>query len=159
MEIRLIRKYRNVRNGSRIYCIGKLSIDGEYICDTIEDKDYGWNESTSLAEIKATKAAHPSKTAIPRGRYEVTLNVASPKYSSSPFYQQYANGARVPRLLNVRGFEGVLIHTGNDETASAGCLIVGYNTQVGKVLNSREAFKKLYRKLQGSRGKIYINIE
>lgn len=158
MEILVDRKYRNVKNGNRVYTISNLYIDGEWLCNTIEDKDYGWNENTNLAEIKATKAAHPSKTAIPKGKYKVTLNVVSPKYSSSPFYQQYANGARVPRLLDVRGFEGVLIHTGNDETASAGCLIVGYNKQVGKVLDSREAFKKLYSKLQSAKGDITIRI-
>lgn len=159
MEIKLYRKYRNVRNGSRTYCIGQLFVNGEYVCDTMEDKDYGWNENTSLAEIKAIKAAHPSKTAIPKGRYVVTLGVVSPKYSSSPFYQQNANGARVPRLLDVRGFDGILIHTGNDETASAGCIIVGYNKQVGKVLDSKKAFIKLYKLLEtGKKEGIRITI-
>lgn len=99
----------------------------------------------SLEEIKKKKI--PSYTAIPTGTYKITLNIISPKYSKSEFMQKYANGARVPRLLNVKGWEGVLIHTGNTAASSAGCLIVGKNTRVGMVTDSKNTFIKLYKKL------------
>lgn len=139
------------------YTIGKLYIDGQYICDTIEDTDRGLRQDMPLEEIKKKKVY--GKTAIPTGTYEVTLNVVSPKYSRSAFMRQYANGARVPRLLNVKGWEGVLIHTGNQASDSLGCLIVGKNTKVGMVTESRNTFIKLYKELQKAKDKIFITIQ
>ena len=129
------------------YSIGHLykkKDDGslEYICDTIEDKDRGLNDSMSVAAIKFKKIF--SKTAIPTGTYEVTLNVKSPKYSNFSKYgwaREY-NGY-LPRLLNVKGYDGILMHVGNTEKDSSGCLIVGYNKVKGKVINSTLAFRKL----------------
>ena len=85
------------------YTIGKLYIDGKYICDTIEDTDRGLSQSTSLGDIQKKKV--PSRTAIPTGTYVVDLSTASPKYSNFkkyPWAKQY-NG-KLPRLLNVPGF-------------------------------------------------------
>lgn len=123
------------------YTIGKLYINGTYFCDTIEDKDRGLKQTMSLAEIKKIKVA--SQTAIPTGTYTVTLKVQSPKFSLKPFYKSFCNGY-VPRLLNVPGYEGILIHCGVNQNSSAGCLIVGKNTIVGQVTDSQNTFKKLY---------------
>lgn len=112
-----------------------------------------------LAEIKKRKVY--SKTAIPTGTYKIAMNIVSPKFSQRAFYKTFCGG-KLPRLLNVPGYEGVLIHIGNSATQSAGCLLVGENTQVGKVLNSTETFKKLYKKLKSAsdRGEeITITIE
>lgn len=138
------------------YTIGRLYIDGVQFCNTLEDTDRGLTQNMSLEEIKNKKIY--GKTAIPTGTYEITLNVVSPKYSKSPFMQQYANGARVPRLLKVPGYEGVLIHTGNTAADSAGCILVGINDKVGKITQSKETFKKLYKKLLTAKDKIVINI-
>ena len=65
----------------------------------------------------------------------------------------------MPRVLNVPGYDGILIHRGVDEKNSAGCLIVGYNKIKGKVTNSQEAFEKLYNILKTANNKgenIYI---
>lgn len=163
MKITLQRKYRNVHNGNRVYCIGKLSVDGKYVCDTIEDEDYGWvSGKTSVKDIQKIKALHKSKTAIPSGEYKITLDVVSPKYFNSAYYRKAANGSRVPRLLDVPGFDGVLIHTGNTEQDSAGCLIVGWNKIVGKVIDSKKAFETLYPILLNARNRgetIWIKIE
>lgn len=128
------------------YTIGKLYIDDVYFCDTIEDTDRGLYQGQDLALIKKIKIN--SKTAIPIGTYKITLNVVSPKYSKKKIYQDICKG-RVPRLLNVPGYEGVLIHIGNTADDSSGCILVGENKQVGKVLNSTETFRKLYNKIKG----------
>lgn len=128
------------------YTIGKLYIDNVYFCDTIEDTDRGLYQGQDLELIKKIKIN--SKTAIPRGTYKITLNVVSPKYSKKKIYQDICKG-RVPRLLNVPGYEGVLIHIGNTADDSSGCILVGENKQVGKVLNSTETFRKLYNKIKG----------
>lgn len=138
------------------YCIGKLYINGIYFADTIEDKDRGLKQSMSLSNIKKVKVQ--DKTAIPSGTYEIVLNVISPKYSKQDFYKNYANGGRVPRLLNVPGWEGVLIHAGNTAEDSSGCILVGQNKIVGQIINSKDTFKKLYKILQSANEKIFITI-
>lgn len=127
------------------YTIGKVYINGVYLCDSIEDKDRGLKQSMSLSEIRNIKI--PKQTAIPSGNYEVTLNVKSPTFSQKQFYKNYCDG-RVPRLLNVPGFDGILMHCGSTQNSSAGCIILGYNTVVGRVTNSETAFKIFYSNLK-----------
>lgn len=141
------------------YTIGKLYINGSYICDTIEDKDRGLAKSMTAKQILEKKVKH--QTAIPTGTYDVTLKVKSPKYSNSQYFMKYCN-AMMPRLLDVPGFDGVLIHTGNTAEDSSGCVILGYNTAVGKVLNSKKAFETVYpmlKKASDAGEKITITIE
>lgn len=127
------------------YTIGKLYLNNEYFCDTLEDTDRCLTQSMDLNLIRNKKVF--GKTAIPMGTYKVTLDVVSPKYSQKTWYVENCNGGRVPRLLDVPGFDGILIHVGNDHTDTSGCILVGRNTQVGKVLESRDTFKKLYNEL------------
>ncbi len=138
------------------YTVGHLYIDGKYFCDTIEDVDRGLLNSMPLSEIKAKKI--PSKTAIPRGTYKITLDVVSPKYSKRDYYIKVCKG-KVPRILNVKGFEGILLHTGNSEESSAGCIILGENKVKGKVINSRVTFEKFYKELLKDKDNITIEIK
>lgn len=138
------------------YTVGHLYIDGKYFCDTIEDVDRGLLNSMPLSEIKAKKI--PSKTAIPRGTYKITLDVVSPKYSKRDYYIKVCEG-KVPRILNVKGFEGILLHTGNTEEDSAGCIILGENKVKGKVINSRVTFEKFYKELLKDKDNITIEIK
>lgn len=137
------------------YTIGRLYIDGKYFCDTLEDKDRGLRQDMPIAVIRATK--RKGITAIPTGRYRVTLAVQSPKFSKRAIYQ-FCNGY-LPRLINVPGYDGVLIHIGNTARDTEGCLLVGKNTQIGKVLDSRKTFIELYDRLLGAKDDIYIKIE
>ncbi len=150
MKIELIRSYN-----CKTYCIGHLYVDGKYVCDTIEDVDRGMEQTMPDVELRKLKV--PSQTAIPTGMYRVTLGVVSPKFSQKTYYRNFCGG-RVPRLLNVPAFDGILIHMGVTEKSSAGCLIVGYNTIKGQVTDSQKAFEKLYNILRGENGSIWIEI-
>ena len=56
----------------------------------------------------------------------------------------------MPRLENVPGFTGILIHPGNSALDSAGCIIPGKNTKVGQVTDSKNTFAKLYKKMKAA---------
>lgn len=96
------------------YTIGRLEVDGNYFCDTLEDQ---------VRDLSREKK-EPGQTAIPAGKYEVIVNI-------SPRFRR-----KLPRLLNVPGFEGILIHRGNTPEDTAGCILVGENKAKGKVINS-----------------------
>ena len=145
MELVVDRKWKKQN-----YTISNLTIDGKWFCNVLEDKDRNLDSSMSIAKIRELKK--PLITAIPRGTYEITLDVISPKYCTNSFYKQVCNG-KVPRLLNVKGFEGILIHAGNTDEDSAGCLLVGVNKVKGQVVNSRETFKELYKLLKDKHDK------
>ena len=129
------------------YVIGVLFIDGIRYCETLEDADRGLKQTDSLDYIKSRKVAN--ETAIPRGTYKVAMNITSPKYSASSWYWSLCRG-KVPRLLNVPGFDGILIHTGNNPLQTSGCLLVGKNTKVGQLTESKETFKKIYKLMKAA---------
>ena len=108
-------------------------------------------------EIQEKKIA--GKTAIPTGSYEITLNVQSPKFSDFTKYPAYKFcDGYLPRLKDVPGFDGILIHIGNYDTDTDGCILIGYNTAKGMVSQSTDTFKRLYDLLVSSDGEIYIEI-
>jgi hypothetical protein len=125
------------------YTIGRLYVDGNYVCDTLEDVDRGLTQLMSDPEVRAKKIH--GKTAIPTGTYQVSLAIKSARFGDKPFYKNICGGF-VPRLLGVKGFDGVLIHCGNTDKDTEGCILVGYNKEVGKVVNSQAAFEMLYKK-------------
>ena len=132
------------------YTIGRLYVNGKYFADTIEDKDRGISDTDTLDEIKKKKVY--SKTAIPTGTYKITLDVVSPKFSQKEYSKKFCGG-KLPRLLNVKGFDGILIHKGVNADSTAGCIIVGKNTVVGAVTNSQYYFEQLYKVLKGAKDK------
>ena len=126
------------------YCIGKLYINGVYFCDTLEDVDRGLDDSMTEEEIKEKKIY--GKTAIPTGIYTVLLTY-SPKYKRV-----------MPLINNVKGYSGIRIHSGNTAKDTLGCLLVGKNTQVGMVTDSRNTYNALFKRLQ-QKGSNKITIE
>lgn len=129
MKLKLERKYKKPN-----YTIGNLYVNGKWFCNTIEDKDRGLSQDMPLDEIKKLKIK--GETAIPTGTYSIIITY-SPKYKKP-----------MPLLLSVKGFEGIRIHSGNTARDTEGCLVVGENKEVGKVINSRYTFNKLFNILQ-----------
>jgi len=127
------------------YCIGKLYIDGKWFCDTIEDTDRGLCDEMSEKEILKRKVK--GETAIPTGIYQVLITY-SPKYKK-----------QMPLINNVKGYSGIRIHSGNTSKDTEGCLIVGKNKEVGKVLESRITYNALFKKLIQTNSKIIIDIQ
>lgn len=137
------------------YCIGRLYIDRLLFCDTLEDTDRGLKASKGAAWNAARKV--PGATAIPIGKYDVTMKVRSPKFSAAKYVNQYGFcKGYLPRLLSVPAYDGVLIHIGNYAKDTDGCILVGQNTRKGMVSNSTVTFRKLYEKLKAAddRGEI-----
>ena len=122
----------------KAYTIGRLSIrqqvddeylagyENKYFCDTLEPtwRDY---------EHGAYKVK--GRSAIPEGRYAVVI-------SYSPKFKQW-----LPILLGVPKFEGIRIHAGNTAKDTEGCILVGQNREVGKVLDSRKWLYELKQKI------------
>lgn len=77
-------------------------------------------------------------TAIPRGRYQVIVN------HSDHF------GKDLPLLLNVPGFAGVRIHSGNKAADTEGCILVGLTSQGNLIYDSRKAFDLLFPKIKAA---------
>jgi hypothetical protein len=149
MKLRLHRRFL----GSD-YTIGSLYIDGEYFCDTLEDVDRGLTQAIQGIQNSEFKIQNslkvPHETAIPTGEYKVIVNL-------SP-----AKKRMLPRLLDVPGFSGILIHRGNTKNDSSGCILVGENKVKGKVINSTLYEKRLIEILteaQENGEEIWIKIE
>ena len=126
------------------YCIGKLYINGKYFCDTLEDVDRGLDDSMTEEEIRSIKVKR--QTAIPVGIYTVLMTY-------SPKYQKI-----MPLINNVKGYSGIRIHSGNTSKDTDGCLLVGKNTVVGRLTDSRNTFNALFKRLQ-QKGSNKITIE
>lgn len=132
------------------YTLGKLYVDGVYFCDTLEDRDRGLTQNMSVEQIKSIKV--PGETAIPKGTYKVTLDVVSPKFSKYPFYMQTCGG-KLPRLIDVKGYDGVLIHVADGpkrDSLVQGCIGIGNLSAEEYLMNGKKVFAELYNKLKGN---------
>ena len=129
------------------YTIGRLSVDGKYLCNTLEDRDRSLSKNDSLSTIRSLKVY--GETAIPKGTYQVSMIILSPKYAGVSWYKNLCGG-KMPRLLDVPGFEGILIHPGNTALDIYGCILVGKNTKVGQLTESKATFSKLYKLMKAS---------
>lgn len=142
MRLKVERKWKK-----DTYTIGRLYIDGVLFCNTLEDRDRGLKRYDTLSKIRQVKV--PGETAIPTGTYAVSMTVVSPKYSAVKWYRDLCDG-KMPRIVGVPGFEGILIHPGNTALDTMGCILVGKNTKVGQLTSSKETFKDLYLKMKAA---------
>jgi hypothetical protein len=117
-----------------ISTIGDLLIDGKFYCYTLED----------MYREKKIKGV----TAIPYGRYEVIINF------SNRFKKP------MPLLLNVKGFDGIRIHSLNTSDQTEGCIGVGFTKSKDFIGNSKSAFNQFMPKLRTGlkQGKVFIEI-
>lgn len=121
------------------YTIGKLYIDDKYFADTLEDPDRGLTNSMSREQIAKIKVY--GETAIPTGTYNIDMNTVSAKFKNRSWASPYKG--KIPRLQNVPGYEGVLIHPGTTSKDTLGCILVGKNTSKGMITQSQATFHQL----------------
>lgn len=134
MKVTIDRKYKK-----DTYTIGIVYVDGARFSECIEDRDRGLTQTMPLAKITSRKVY--GETAIPSGTYQVRMS--------------YSNrfGRIMPEVLNVPGFSGIRIHSGNTAKDSLGCILLGKNDKVGWVSNSRatcQRFEELLKKAGGT---------
>ena len=118
--------------------LSEISFDGKFECFGLED------------EYRLEKVA--SETRIPAGVYVIGLRTWGgfhAKYSRHPSYSAIHKG--MLEVMDVPNFTGILIHVGNTDDDTAGCLLVGLiaNSQEGNISigNSRVAYIKFYKKV------------
>lgn len=127
MKINVVRFIRGPE-----FTIGSLSVDGNWLCwsgeDAVRDDP---NPATPQNEGKVY-----GQTAIPAGTYHVIVNL-SPRLKK-----------RMPRLLNVPGFDGILIHKGNDAGDTSGCILVGAKVDSPtRISDCSKVFDELFQKI------------
>lgn len=116
--------------------IGKLYLNGQFECYTLEDRD---RLGEGLPKVYG-------KTAIPVGEYRLTIE------HSARFKRP------LPRLHNVPQFEGVLIHPGNKAEDTEGCILVGKVEKDTWIESSKLAFDALLQKLAQSKESMVLTI-
>lgn len=157
MEVLVYRKWPKEE-----YTVGRLFIDGSLICNTLEDTDRGLSDAMDERTVRNRKIY--GKTAIPRGRYKIDMETVSPKFSKKKFYMDVCQG-KLPRIKNVKGFEGILLHVADGPKGAdllEGCIGVGLNRVKGQLCEGKDVFTKIYRLMKEAhdRGEtIYITVE
>jgi hypothetical protein len=128
MKLKVVRENKN-----DVCTIGSLFINDVFFCYTLEDKDRGLKQSDSFLFIQAKKIF--GLTAIPSGFYKLTVN-QSPKFKRM-----------LPRILEIKGFDGVLLHRGNTADHSLGCILIGYKKGHNSIFESTKAETDLVNRL------------
>ncbi len=113
--------------------IGKLYINDTLLCETLEDRCRDSNRDGDLNDVGEAKVH--SFTAIPSGKYKIIINM------SNRFKKL------MPLLIDVKGFEGIRIHSGNVHKDTEGCIIVGLSRAVDSISQSKIAFMRLMNEL------------
>ena len=127
MKIKVDRIYKG-----ESYTIGKMYLNGEYFCDTLED---------AIRPVKI-----PNETAIPAGIYKVEVTY-SPRFKRN-----------LPLLVDVPNYTGIRIHNGSNKDHTSGCILVGFNTSKGILSDSRKISDQLTEKLKSLSESIEIEI-
>ena len=113
---------------SNSHNFGQMWIDNIYFGETLEDKD---RFLESPGEVKVD-----GDTAIPRGRYKVTLSLS----------QRF--GRIMPEVHDVPGFSGVRIHGGNTEADTSGCILLGSVRTKDGIANCKPINDRLINRIE-----------
>lgn len=105
--------------------LGQLFVNGAFIAFTLED-------------VVRDGPKVPGQTAIPAGPYDVQITRS----------QRF--GRNLPQLMNVPGFEGVRIHSGNVAADTSGCILVGLSHAHDSIASSRIALAELQPRIAGA---------
>ena len=127
MKIKVDRIYKG-----ESYTIGRMYLNGEYFCDTLED---------AIRPVKI-----PNETAIPAGTYKVEVTY-SPRFKRN-----------LPLLIDVPNYTGIRIHNGSNKDHTSGCILVGFNTSKGILSDSRKTSDQLTNLLKSLSEPIEIEI-
>ena len=127
MKIKVDRIYKG-----ESYTIGKMYLNGEYFCDTLED---------AIRPVKI-----PNETAIPAGTYKVEVTY-SPRFKRN-----------LPLLVDVPNYTGIRIHNGSNKDHTSGCILVGFNTSKGILSDSRKISDQLTNLLKSLSEPVEIEI-
>ena len=119
---------------------GLLFINGIFECYTLED------------QYQAVKVMH--ETCIPEGTYDIKFRKTGGFHAK--YTERYKNAHYgMLHIQDVPNFTYILIHTGNTDEHTSGCLIVGETQQDleiskdGFIGSSAVAYKKMYAKVAG----------
>ena len=117
---------------------GLLFVDGLFECYTLED------------QYQAVKVMH--ETCIPEGTYDIKFRKVGGFHTK--YSERYGNSHKgMLHLQDVPNFTYILIHAGNTDEHTSGCLIVGETQQDldisddGFIGHSGKAYLKLYNKV------------
>ena len=122
--------------------IGTLTVNGAFECYVLEDTDRGLKDTMSLDEINKLKVH--GQTAIPYGVYKVVVT------KSERFSAMKGKPVYLPILLNVKGYEGIRIHSGNKPEDTLGCLLTARKKGIDTVSESTLAFNQLNDKINNA---------
>lgn len=126
----LVQRYKSTPTAT----LGRLLIDGVFECYTLED------------EFRAVKVR--GETRIPAGTYKIALRTEGETHSKySQRFPDFHKG--MLHVLNVPGFQWILIHIGNTEKDTEGCLLVGSKVDENAMTlsHSTVAYRKMYPKV------------
>lgn len=125
------------------YTIGKLYVNGSFLCCTLEPTDRHLFQGQPLEKMLSIKVK--GKTAIPTGTYRIRVT-ESPKFKRE-----------LIELVDVPAFNGIRLHRGNTVQDTEGCILPGENSAVGKVTNSTK-FEETLTALIKNENEAYITI-
>jgi hypothetical protein len=146
LEFSLVRKYF-----TETYTIGKLSVDGVYLSDTLEDKVRDLKDINHDGDFNDPgEGKIYGQTAIPYGRYRILFT----------YWKKHNRMA--PLLQDVPGFTGIFIHSGNTPSDTMGCILPGENKIKGQVIYSKyhvNIIENLIREALSEKKDVYITIK
>ena len=123
------------------FTLGIMYANGVRFCFTCEDED---------RKLEAGGVKVKTRTAIPRGTYELTVSM------SNRFKKL------LPEVKNVPQFTGIRFHGGNKAEDSEGCVLIGKVRTSNGIANCADTVRKMIDMItstQASGGKCWLEVK